>query len=148
MVNWIDKYVALAFPGSVGGGPAAGDSVELTVTAAGHATATNPVKAAASLEAYFAEDEADQERHRRFSDIVQYFHQYAQPASIESNGDQVITLKFEQDGLWADSTVGRPEWLNKVERKNAYELAQAYLAEDSYGVTAITVKVNGVAQTE
>lgn len=147
MVDWIDNYVARAFPGSVGGGPAAVDTVALTVTAAGHNTATNPVKAAADMEAYFAEDADDKERHDRFSDIVQYFQQYAQPVSIESDGDQVITLKFEQGGMFADSAVGDPDWLNKQRRNNAYELAQAYLANDAYGVTAISVTINGVSQT-
>lgn len=147
MVDWIDNYVALAFPKAVGGGPAAVDTVELTVAASGHATEDNCVKAAADLEAYFAEDAADQERHRRFSDIVTFFQQYAQPVSVESDGDHVITMKFEQGGMWADSTVGDPDWLNKVQRSNAYELAQAYVAADSYGVSAITVKVNGVTQS-
>jgi len=147
MVDWIDNYVALAFPGSVGGGPAVVDTVELTVTAAGDATATNPVKAAADLEAYFAEDAADQARHKRFSDIVVYFQQYAQPISITSDGDTIITLGFEQGGMWADSTVGDPGYVTKTNRSNAYELAQAYLAADTHGVTAISVKLNGVTQS-
>jgi hypothetical protein len=146
MVDWIDNYKALAFPGAVGGGPAAGDTLVLTVTAAGDPTATNPVKAAADLAAYFAEDADDKARHERFSDIVQYFQQYAQAVSIASDGDQAITLKYEQDGLWADSTVGDPQFMTKTRRSNAYELAQAYVGSDAHGVTAITVTLNGVAQ--
>lgn len=146
MVDWTDKYEALVFPGKVGGGPAAVDTVELTITATG-GTSTNPVKAAADLEAYFAEDADDQARHKRFSDIVQYFQQYAQPVEITSDGDQVITLGFEQGGMWADSTVGDPDYMNKVRRDNAYELAQAYVASNSHTVSVIAVKVNGVTQS-
>lgn len=147
MVDWTDKYVARAFPGKVGGGPAVVDTVELTVTAAGSPTATNPVKAAADLKAYFAEDADDKARHDRFSDIVTFFMQHGIVTEVASDGDTKITLGFEQGGMWADSDVGEPLWLNKVRRDNAYELAQKYVASDSHGVTAISVTINGVAQS-
>ena len=147
MTDWTDNYTALVYPGAVGGGPAAGDELELTVTVTGGNTSSNPVKAAADYNAYDAEDADDKERHARFSDIVMFFKQYGQPVSIASDGDQVITLKFEQDGFWADSTVGDPAWLNKVRRSNAFELAAAYVADNDYNVSGIAVKVNGVTQS-
>jgi hypothetical protein len=145
MVDWTDNYTALAFPGKVGGGPAAVDTIALTVTATG-GTSTNPVKAAADLEAYFAEDADDKQRHERFSDIVQFFMQYGIVVGVASDGDQVITLEFEQGGMFADSTEGRPDWLNKVDRDNAYNLGLAYVANNDYNVSAIAVTINGVTQ--
>jgi hypothetical protein len=144
-MDWTDRYSALAFPGSVGGGPAAGDTLALTVTATG-ATSANPVKAAADMKAFHALEaagDADAERHERFSDIVLFFRRYGQPVVIESNGNNVITLRFEQNGFWSASQNGRPAWINKIDAATAAEVAAEYVAENDHNVTAIAVTVNG-----
>ncbi|MAZ56834.1 hypothetical protein CL653_03510 [bacterium] len=147
MVDWTDNYYALAFPGTVGGGPGAVDTLVLTVTVTGGDTSSNPVKAAADKAAYDAEDANDKERHKRFSDIVQNYMRHGIVVGIESDGDQTITLKYEQGSMFVDGTVGRPDWLNKVERANAFEIGAEYVADNDYNVTGIAVTINGASQS-
>ena len=139
-------YKNLIFPQEVGG-PGPYDTVELTVSASGAPT-TTPIKAFANLEAYYDSTVADDKtRHERFSDICKYFQQYGEPISIASDGDNVITLKFERGGMFEDSALGKPGYFySSGNRPNAYDLATSYVADNDTGVNGITVKVNGTTQ--
>lgn len=136
-------YKNLNYPHDLGGnGPF--DTVELTVTA-GTAPTTTPMKAAADIRAYNAEDADDVVRHERFSELVRYYHQYGQPVAITSDGDNVVTMKFERQEMFTDHTEGKAPWDDETDRGNAYDLAVAFVAATDW-CTAITVKVNGVTQ--
>lgn len=137
-------YENLVFPTEVGG-PGPLDTLVLVVTATGTAS-SNPVKAAADLAAFNAEDSDDQVRHRRFSDIVESFSRYATPVSIESDGDQTITLKYESAGIHGDNTEGKPAWFIPGHRPNAYDVAVEVIAARA-DVTGLTTTVNGVSQS-
>lgn len=139
-------YVNKVFPGTVGG-PGPWDVVQLTVTAG--ATST-PVLAQTDLVAYNAASDANKALHDRFSDVVMFFHRYAEPVSITTNGatGTVISLYFERAGMFSDSSLGKaPYFYSSGNRPNAYDIATEYVAVNTNGTTAIAVTVNGVAQT-
>lgn len=136
------------FPTQVGGGPGNVSTVVLTVTATG-ATSTNPCKSLPNAAAYYAASAADKARHDRWSDIVMYFHRNANPVGIEATANNVITLHFEQENMFDDTTLGTPGWYTASgnPRPNAFDIAQEYVADNDHTVTVITVTVDGTAQT-
>lgn len=139
-------YYANVYPKDIGGmGPF--DTVALTVTVTGGSTSSTPCLAQADIAAFNAASANDQERHRRYSDIVSFFSQYGQPVSNASDGDNLITLKYESKGMFVNSTLGKPGWFAYGHRPNAYDLCATYVANDSFNVSAMTVTINGSAQS-
>jgi hypothetical protein len=138
------SYNARIFP-MVTGGPGVKDTMAITVTAG--ATST-PVKSQATRTAYNAASDADKLLHDRFSDVVQFITQYANPVSISTNADNVITLGFDRAGLFNNAGIGRPGNFteNGNPRANAFDLAAAYVASNDHGVTVMTITINGAAQ--
>ncbi len=138
------SYNAIVFPG-VTGGPGVKDTMAITVTAG---ATSNPIKSQATRAAYNAASSDDKALHNRFSDVVQFITQYANPVSISTNGNNVITLGFEQAGLFNNAGIGRPGNFteNGNPRANAFDLAAAYVAANDHGVTVMTITINGVAQ--
>lgn len=134
-------YKSLAFPMTVGGGPGVVHKVALTVVAGAE---TTPVAAVANKQAYFAADTTNKAKHDRFSTVATHLMTYGILVGLESDGD-VVTASFEQSGLHTDSTIGLPGYVTKVQRPNAYELAQTLIGRN--GITAVTVAVDGAAQT-
>lgn len=146
MANNAD-YVPLNFPHISGGGPGVVETVVLTVGASGSGSDSNPTISVADRAAYYAATTANKERHARFSDIVRHMSQYGTPVSVAS-GNSTITLGFEMRDMFEDSSKGKPGWFNAAAaRLNAYELAQAYVASNSYYVNSISVTIDGVSQS-
>lgn len=138
-------YKALVYPYVAGGGPGAKETVALTVTATGSAS-SNPVVLQANAAAYTAASADDKTRHERATDIVRFFSQYGTPVEV-SSATNVLTMKFEVADLFEDSARGKPGYFNgPAARPTAYELAQAYVAANSFTVSAMTVTIDGVAQ--
>lgn len=139
-------YEYLAFPHEKGG-PGPYDTLVLVVTATGTDGSTTPVKAAADMAAYDAEDANDVLRHKRFSDIVLFFSRYGTPISIASDGDQTITLKYEHQYIHGNNSEGKAPWFTPGHRPNAYDIAAEYVAANDHSVTGMTTTVNGVLQS-
>lgn len=140
-------YLPLVFPHTSGGGPGTLETVVLTVTASGSGSDSNPTTSVASRDLYYAATTANKERHARFSDLVRHMSQYGTPVYVASTGT-TVTLGYEQRDMFEDSSKGKPGWFNAAAaRSNAYELAQAYVASNSYYVSAITVTIDGVSQS-
>lgn len=141
------EYVPLNFPRTTGGGPGTVETVVLTVGASGSAQSSNPVTPVADRAAYYAASAANKDRHSRWSDIVRYMSQYGTPVYTAGTGT-TITLGFEYRDMFEDSSKGKPGWFNAAAaRKNAYELAQAYVADNDYDVDSISVTIDGVSQS-
>jgi len=134
-------YKNLVFPHKVGGPLDEMTKLVLVVT---EGATVNPVKAAADLEAYNAEDAADQARHELFSEVVEFFSRYGAPVWLESDGDQTITMYFERAGLFDNATLGKPDDFSYGHRANAYDIGVELVANTS--VTAITTTVDDVLQ--
>ena len=142
------EYKALVFPHTTGGGPGVAETVELTITANDGTAITTPVAAVDNFAGYYDADAAGKAAHERFSAIVESFSRaYGFAIEVASDGDDVITLKYENPALHSDSSLGKPGWDEGSERPNAYELAQVFVGDNDVDVTAIAVTVNGVAQT-
>lgn len=137
-------YENLAFPHSVGGtGPV--DTLVLAITATG-ATSSTPVTAQTDIVAFNAATDNDKARHRRFSDLVQHFSQYGPAVSASSDGTN-ITMTFDRKGMFENSTKGKAPWFTNGHRPNAYDLAATFVGSNVHTVTAISVTINGAAQS-
>lgn len=135
-------YKSLAFPMTVGGGPGVVHTVELTITAD---VETTPVAAVANKQLYFAANSGNKAKHDRFSTVATHLMTYGILVGLASDGDTKVTASFEQSGLHTDSTIGLPGYVTKVQRPNAYELAQTLIGRND--ISAVTVKVDGVTQS-
>jgi hypothetical protein len=142
-------YKNLFFPHSVGG-PGPKDAIVLTVTATGSGTDTNECLTQASIVAYNAASADDKARHERFSSIVDFTTQYGRPVQIDAVTNNVITMYFERQGMYANSTTGKAPWFSYGHRPNMFDLCAAYVAANSaapHYVASITITINGAAQS-
>jgi hypothetical protein len=139
------NYMAKCFPFQVGGGPGGVHELVFTVTCGAE---SNPVATVASKAAYVAASAANQAKHDRFDLICKQFNRYGVCVYAASDGNTKITLRYEGRDIYNDGAVnpvGIPDYVTKSHRKDAYELAQDLVG--SNGITAITVTVDGAAQS-
>src|SRR4051812_37138956 len=120
-------YVNRAFPHSVGG-PGPVDIIAVTIGTANCTAQTD-------LVAYYAANSTSQTRHDNFSFVVNTMSRYGRPVDVVSTSSSVVTMRFERQGMYADSSLGKPDFSNFVTaRLDAFELAQLLL-ESNGGIT-------------